>query len=191
MSHYKIKQSGTFSVEFAIIGVFFSIMLVFSGDIIIKLATKGKLERLSFSLVSILKERSALYGGEFAPKNAVAEAEAKQLQAIAENSLSRTLGGWEASNFGILVEAQTYTQATENASAKANTLQSYQKTGQVCLPIPTLDTLQSNLTVKTSWNRQASVYRVTICYLTDNWFERISGTSFNNLVQSSSVMIGR
>lgn len=176
----KLKQSGNFSVEFAIVGVFFALMLAFSGDIIIKLATKGKLERLSFSLVNVLKERTELYGGNFSPSDAQARTEAIQLQTIAENSLRRTFGTFVPAQFGILVEAQT----------SANTFQQFQGGGQQCQAAQPFNTLL-NLSVQTSWFRQASLYRVTICYATANWFGAISGGTINNLIQSSSVMIGR
>lgn len=190
MTLSKFKQSGNFSVEFAIVGVFFAVMLAFSGDIIIKLSTKGKLERLSFSLVNVLKERTRLYG-DFTPKDDEAEAEAIQLEAIAVSSLGRTLGGFDAEKFGILVEAQTYTQATADNLVETNDLQTY-KNGQECIVSRKLDHADlRELSVVTSWNRQTSFYRVTLCYNTNDWYGRASGGSFPTLINSSSVMIGR
>ena len=52
----KSKQRGVFSIEFAIVGVVFSLLLAFSGDVIMKISIKGKLDRLSYSLVNVLKE---------------------------------------------------------------------------------------------------------------------------------------
>lgn len=61
----KSKQRGIFSIEFAIVGICFSLLLAFSGDVIIKLSIKGKLDRLSYSLVNVLKERTQLYGMDY------------------------------------------------------------------------------------------------------------------------------
>ena len=180
MTNLKFKQGGNFSVEFAIVGLFFGLMLVFSGDVIIKLSVKGKLDRLSFSLVNVLKERTQLYGEDYKIK----PAEATSLQTIAEHSLGRTLGTFDNSKFGILVEELTF-----SAIGAANPLNPFPLGSQSCEVSKTLAEL-AYLSVVTSWNRQASLYRVTLCYETDNWAGSLLGTDFTT-VSSSSVMIGR
>lgn len=180
MALFKCKQSGNFTVEFAIVGLFFALLLVFSGDVIIKLSVKGKLDRLSFSLVNVLKERTALY----TVKYQINAAEALAMQSIAVNSLSRTLGNFDAGKFGILVEDLTFA-----AIDKPNPLNSFPLGEQKCAPANTLDKL-ANLSVVTSWGRQATLYRVTLCYETDNWIGDLLGSAFTT-VSSSSIMIGR
>lgn len=180
----KLKQTGNFSVEFAIVGIFFSLLLVFSGDVIIKLSVKGKLDRLSFSLVNVLKERTQLYSAT----SQINTGEAQALQKIAENSLNRTLGTFDKSKFGILVEELTFHGI---GVANANALNPFPLGTQRCAVSQTLDKL-ANLSVVTSWGRQASLYRVTLCYETDNWIGDLldTGKEFTT-VSSSSVMIGR
>lgn len=180
MTLFKSKQRGNFSVEFAIVGLFFGLLLVFSGDVIIKLSVKGKLDRLSFSLVNVLKERTQLYDEDYEIK----QAEAGAMQTIAVNSLRRTLGTFDTSKLGILVEELTFSDI-----GVANALNDFALGSQRCAVSQTLDKL-ANLSVITSWNRQASLYRVTLCYETDNWAGSLLDKEFTT-VSSSSVMIGR
>jgi len=174
------KQSGNFTVEFSIVAIFFSLQLVFSGDVIIKLSVKGKLDRLSFSLVNVLKERTQLYSESYQIK----QSEAAALKKIAVNSLKRTYGNFKGENFGFLVEEQTFSDI-----AAPNALSKFNLGAQRCAVAKSLGQLQ-HLSVVTTWNRQATLYRVTLCYETDNWIGGLLGKEFTT-VSSSSVMIGR
>ena len=180
MINFKSKQRGTFSIEFSLIAIAFSMLLVFSGDVIIKLAVKGKLDRLSFSLVSILKERTQLYGEDYTIK----AAETNAVYQIGEHSLQRTMQSYTASDFGALIEEQTFDNGgTANAAVRfyVGTLR--------CNVSDFLSEL-THVSVVTSWGRQASLYRVTLCYDTDNWFGSLVGERFTR-INSSSIMIGR
>jgi len=171
---YNLKPRGNFTVEFAIVGLFFSLLLVFSGDVIIKLATKGKLDRLSYSLVSVLKERTQLYSGD-----EVLSTEAVNLKTIAVNSLNRTFTNFEDEDFSMCVEGLTFDAS--NLAKPVNYSCSWTAS-------ETLAEL-STFSVITSM-QQAPVYRVTLSYETDNWIGDLLGETFTT-VTSSSVMVGR
>lgn len=68
----KRKQSGVFAIELAFILVAMSASLYFCFDLGYQQMNKSKLERVSYSLVSLLKERSLFYSGQ--PKNTGEEA---------------------------------------------------------------------------------------------------------------------
>lgn len=180
MTNLKFKQKGNFSVEFAIVGAFVSLLLVFSADVILKISAKGKLDRLSYSLVNVLKERTQLYGNNYK----ITRSEANAIVTIGRNSLSRTMASFNENQFGALVEELTF-----KGIKKPNPLKRYAIGGQVCNVAQPLSEL-SHLSVVTSWERQATLYRITLCYETDNWFGSIIGDSFTT-VSSSSVMLGR
>ncbi|MCG7497042.1 ATP-binding protein [Vibrio sp. Of7-15] len=174
------SQRGTFSVEFAIVGIFFALLLVFSGDIIIKMSIKGKLDRLAFSMVSILKERTELYDDDYK----ITSAEVDAIFDITRNSLARTLGSYEASRLGMLVEEQTFRDINSpNAAVR------FSRGQQTCQVSQFLSQL-TDLSVVTSWGRQASLYRVTLCYETDNWVGELLGEQFTT-VSTNAIMIGR
>lgn len=176
MLAYNLKPRGNFTVEFAIVGLFFSLLLVFSGDVIIKLATKGKLDRLSYSLVSVLKERTLLYsdsGDEVLP------AEAVNLKTIAVNSLNRTFTNFEDEDFSMCVEGLTFDASN---SAKPVNYSCSWTASETLAELSTFSVITSM--------QQAPVYRVTLSYETDNWICVLLGETFTT-VTSSSVMVGR
>ncbi|WP_390903526.1 tight adherence pilus pseudopilin TadF [Vibrio paucivorans] len=176
----KRTQRGNFTVEFAIVGVFFALLLAFSGDVIIKLSHNGKLDRLSFSLVNMLKERTQF----FSEGQDIQLQDVDDLYLIAENSLRRTLGTYEAERFGVVIESLSFRGIGEANSPRSFQFGAYQC--QLSLNMTDLE----ELSVVTSWGRQAPLYRVTLCYQTDNWFGRLVDGDYTR-VQSSSVIIGR
>ncbi|RTZ14465.1 ATP-binding protein [Vibrio aquaticus] len=176
----KSKQRGTFSIEFAIVGVFFSVLLAFSGDVIIKLSVKGKLDRLSYSLVNVVKERTQLYGAEY-------ELDAKEVNDVnqlAVNSLKRTFGAFDESKYGLLVEELSFKSVGE-----PNPVIALSRGSVSCHVGESIDKLE-HLTVVSNRGREMPLYRVTLCYETDNWIGDILGTEFTH-VMSDSVVIGR
>ena len=177
----KSSQKGTFTIEFAFVGLFMGILFMFTGDAIAKLSMKGKLDRLSYSATSLVKERTQLYGEDYL----TTDADANVVFDVVSGSLERTTGSYEDERFGMVIEEQTYT-----ADQTANPLKTLRRGVQQCELEQTLGDLQSNLSVVTSWGRQATLYRVTLCYSTDNMVEELLDNGFN-MVSSSSVVIGR
>jgi tight adherence protein F len=182
------KQKGTFSIEFSLVGLFFGVLLMFSADIIIKLSVKGKLDRLSYSLVSIAKERTQLYAAENytlveqaddGDEATVEQQDISLLYTVAKNSLSRTVGQFDNSKFSMLVE-----ELTNDSGYQAH--KTYAGSCGESLSENSLAALR----VKTSWGRDSSIYRVTLCYETDNMVAGLLDNGFTR-VQSSSAMIGR
>ncbi|MCY9865802.1 tight adherence pilus pseudopilin TadF [Vibrio coralliirubri] len=173
-------QQGIFSIEFAIVGFFFSLLLVFSGDVIIKLSVKGKLDRLSYSLVNVVKERTQLYDSSVI----LTSKQVDDIDTIARHSLQRTFGNYDASRYGLLVEEQSFSgvgQQQPTISERRGELNC-----RVAKPISELQ----HLSVVSVWGHQMPLYRVTLCYRTNNWFGELVGTDFTD-VMSDSVVIGR
>lgn len=165
------RQRGTFMVEFALVGLVFAAALAFCTEAVISIATKGKLDRLVYSGVSLLKERTALFDEN---NLTVSSAEFNQLSSIMQNSFERMTNSFDVRKYGIRLEAWTpdsddavlQTGGALNCSAKAP--------------------LTENMSVMTSWGRRASLYRLTVCYEIPSWFSQ-----GQNTVQSSALMIGR
>lgn len=174
------RQKGTFSIEFSFVGLFFGVLLMFSADLIIKISVKGKLDRLSYSLVNIAKERTQLYAKE---DYTLEYDDIDLLYDVGKNSLNRTMGQFDDSKFSMFVEEMTNDSGYQHYAR-----------GSECNVSKTLNDLESNdntkLSVVTSWGRDSSVYRVTLCYETDNLVAGLLGNGFTT-VQSSSAMIGR
>ncbi|WGE76288.1 tight adherence pilus pseudopilin TadF [Actinobacillus equuli] len=80
----KIKQFltnplGSVTVEFIFIFFLFSVLLIFLIDITILQSTTGKLQRTSYSLLNVAKERTAVYKGN----ETITQEEANKLKQLA------------------------------------------------------------------------------------------------------------
>lgn len=176
----KFKQAGVFSIEFAIVGIFFGLLLSFSGDVIMKLSIKGKLDRLSYSLVNVLKERTQLYGMDYR----LTSEEVDSLNNIAIHSLSRTFGAFDAHKYGVLVEELSFSSVDV-----PNPIISERRGAQTCRVNQSIRDLKA-LTVLSVRGRIMPLYRVVLCYESDNWFGSIVGKHYTT-VMSDSIVIGR
>ncbi|MCG3722547.1 tight adherence pilus pseudopilin TadF [Vibrio cincinnatiensis] len=173
MKRLLINQQGNFTVEFAIVGVFFALLLVFSADIVVKLAYKGKLDRMSYSAVSIIKERTELAGAD---NFSVEDAEVNIIYDIVRRSLKRTSGSFDDQKFGFQLHV------VRNG---VNIILPYRR-GIDCEsrgPDKELDFI-------TTFGRHATLYQVTLCYDTPLWFGQLIGQDFSR-VSSRSVTMGR
>ncbi|KXO09530.1 Flp pilus assembly surface protein TadF, ATP/GTP-binding motif [Moritella sp. JT01] len=173
------KQQGNFTVEFAVVGVIFSLLIVFSADVIVKLSLKGKLDRLSYSVANILKERTQFNNDNYR----LSEAETTTLNTIATQSMRRTSQNFDDLRWGMHIEALQFDSKDEPIVFP------FPRGTQKITPSSDMKTLE-NLAVKTSWGRRATIYRVTLIYKTENWFGALIGEEFNT-VSSSAIIIGR
>jgi tight adherence protein F len=172
-------QKGNFTVEFALVGVFFALLLAFSGDIIMKLAIKGKLDRMTFSATSVIKERKQLFDDSY---DLTTDDGDKAFQ-IVENSLKRTMGSFDEDKFGFV--ATSYSYSTGSVVETTSIVRPQGGTILCTVKPPT-----SDMFVTTSWGRTLTLYQVTLCYETGNWYGNLIGETFNR-VQSYSVVMGR
>ncbi len=182
-SKLRAKQKGTFALELALISMVFVMMLMFSGDVVTKISMKGKLDRLSFSAASVAKERTQLYSEDYTMSN-------QQIKAIYEimaKSLKRTYTNYNEADFGMLYEEQTYSESgAKNALVTWNT-----PSGITCSVSENLSQIENKLAVTTTWGRKSTLYRVTLCYETENWLIGFALGSGFTRVNSSSVILGR
>lgn len=180
----KSRQKGAFAIEFAIVGVLFGVLLVFAQDMIIKLSMKGKLDRLSYSAVSIIRERTQLYNEVQALSQDGNDADL--IYEVIRDSLSRTTGSFDSTKFGMLIEVQTYSTITNDPYP----LDVFTRGSQNCAVEQTLDQIESVLSVTTTWENKTPLYRVTLCYETDNLVAGMLDGGFTT-VSSTSVSLGR
>ncbi|CAM3794676.1 hypothetical protein VA7868_03105 [Vibrio aerogenes CECT 7868] len=177
-------QRGNFTVEFAIIGVVLSLLLTFSADVIVKLSGKGKLDRLSYAMVNLLKERTQLYEENYVPDQDSVDL----IVTIATGSLQRTMGRFNPLNFGYLIESVTF-DAQQNATYTTFPSGTASLSGIQCVLREPLSQM-TYLSKMTTWGRRSALYRVTLCYNTDNWIGQLLHVDFIR-IQSDAVSIGR
>lgn len=177
------QQKGTFTIEFAIIGVFFSLLLIFSADVVVKLTVKGKLDRISYSAVNIIKERTQFFNAEME----ITAAQAADLEKIISDSLSRTVGNFDRQNLSVIIEELRF--PSKDHVGIINHFQ-YNSIGQCAITNQNAMMRLRDLSVITVWGRRTSLYRVTVCYQTNNWVGDLLNVDFTQ-VSSNAVGIGR
>ena len=158
---------------------FFCALLLFSEQVVAQISIKGQLDRLSFSLVSILRERTQLYNSDYT----VSRDDATALYTIAKNSLTRTLSSYDSNNLGATIEGLTFDDNGKSQVTRYN-LGSHQ-----CNLSKTIASY-SNLSVETSWGRRDPLYRVTLCYKGANFYGAAYGGDYSE-VSTSSISLGR
>ena len=132
-------------------------------------------------MVNVLKERTQLYDSDLK----FTWTDAQQVRDIARNSLKRTIGSFDEQRFGVLVEEVTFSRV--GGTGQLNQFPLGTNRCLVRLPLNEL----RQLSVETIRNRQASLYRVTLCYRTNNWIGSLLDIDEFKEVSSSSVVIGR
>lgn len=146
---------------------------------VVKLSVQGKLDRLSYSLVNVIKERTQLYGKD---NFSIDESIVAEVYAIAISSLKRTMGSFEENKIGGEFELLQFVSGGTADITRINM-------GTGC-ELPSSIKQQQALSMMTSWGRRATLYKVTLCYETENWSGKLLDKEFST-VQSSSIMMGR
>nr|WP_239670930.1 tight adherence pilus pseudopilin TadF [Vibrio variabilis] len=173
------NQQGVFAIELALIIFSLCAIFMFATDLSHKLLVRAKLDRTSFALVNVLKERYRYFDGDITNKVnlAVSETELHEMQTVAARLLNTTedqvaiqieslvegqFGNSFASNMYNFLGCQSDSIESESHLAPMD--------GSVHFPL----------------------YRVTVCEKHDSWFDPfVDGERKDFTIHSSSVMPGR
>ena len=178
------KQAGTFAVEFAVISFALALVIAFCGDVVVRMSLKGKLDRAAYSAVTLIKERTALFPNStnlsdssfLALDDAQQKTQFDQLASIVKGSLQRTISSQAINNedFGMVLEVQNFLEQPDSRTYKLSEdgsnlecklsgglagFYSIDKDNDVTTPKQDLDL-----------DLKPTLYRVTICYRTVNWY---------------------
>lgn len=177
----KKKQKGVFAIEMAFVLLGMCAVLYFCFDLGYQQIRKSQLERVSYSLVSILKERTIIYKKNKNDKNyeTVEQAQVDQLKKIGAVLLKV-----DESEVSVAVDFRINAQSKPRLSALSN--------GVACVP-------QIALTNKLDVNLEKSgdpapIYQVTVCQKVPAWFESVIGSNaskISRILQAQSTFIGR
>lgn len=178
------KQTGTFVVEFAVISFALALVIAFCGDVVVRMSLKGKLDRAAYSAMTIIKERTALFPNSsnlsdpsfLTLDNTQQKIQFDQLASIVKGSLQRTISSQAIKNedFGMVLEVQNFLEQPDSKTYKlsddTNSLEC--KLGDGLAGFYSIDKDNNVATPKQdlSLNLKPTLYRVTICYRTVNWY---------------------
>ncbi|EFM96878.1 tight adherence protein F [Actinobacillus pleuropneumoniae] len=177
----KIKQllnnnQGSVTVEFIFIFFLFSVLLIFLVDVAILQSTTGKLQRTSYSLLNVVKERNISDGG----KEEVTQEDVNKLKKLAvklmgetdENLIDVTVQyyGFEA------IKPQELGGSSTRPEKKTKSLSKELSTGGQCkAAYSTNITDAAPLTENFKGsNRYAAIYYVTVCRKMTNLFKGLT-----------------
>lgn len=173
---------GTVIVEFSFIVL--TMIIFIKGLISISeyYSTIGKLDRISYSLAGIIRERTRLY-----KNNELTQLQVNQLKKIADNMLSDS--GLSEANLAIKIETVHF-NATQSSAAEDkvidNTKSSSFSIGP-CEPDKPLKAL-TQLSSFSNVGRWIPLYQVTLCLPADTWYNSLFNQAGNALSIKSSAM---
>ena len=170
------KQAGVFSIEMAFVLIGMCAALYFCFDLGYQQIRKSQLERVSYSLVSVLKERTLFYQ----KKEQVSTEEVNDLHLLAV----RLLNIKNNSQVSVVVDQRIQGQPSTQIRSTISQVIS-------CKPHQMLSDKFDITLEKTG--KKAPVYQVTVCQQIPAWFESvISGEAKNSrILQVQSTFIGR
>ncbi|WP_191602905.1 tight adherence pilus pseudopilin TadF [Marinomonas algicola] len=179
--HY---QKGSFAIEFSLVAIFFAGLFVLTQDVIIKQSIKGKLDRLSYSVVNIVRERTQLYD-----KSTVIDLnQANDLLKIVKRSLNETMSNFDESKLGLAIEQQKFEENLSPSPIRVN-IESFKLGLYDCSPANSISS-RINLAPVSLLGRKVTLYQVTLCYQSDNLYGDLIGEN-HELVRSSSITVER
>ncbi|WP_019350937.1 tight adherence pilus pseudopilin TadF [Vibrio splendidus] len=162
------KQQGSFMVELALVLVFFSSLLAIHINYTLAINKKGQLDRVAYSLLTILSERRQLYTGEldmcgFEGKHC--DTEIEKFYDIAKSSMNRMIPDFDDSKLGMRV-AQI---SIEEGESKVTLNKQFRGNHDDC----NFQNLQGisferakELLPTTTRNRRLPMYYLSLCYET-------------------------
>lgn len=171
-------QRGSFAIELAFVLVGLCAIFLFSTDLSHKLLIRAKLDRSSFALSNIIKERTRYFEADIAAQEnlKVTENDLMDFSKVAARMLNA-----DESNVAIQIESMT------NVSSV------------VQLKSQRFDALGCQVADFGNFSALAPhdgaviypLYRVSLCEAHDSWFEAFWGESSTMTIVSSSIMPGR
>lgn len=176
----RLLQTGSFTVELALVLMVLCLIYLFSTDLSHKLLMQSALDRTSFALVNILKERTRYYDGDV--QDGV-NLDVNQIQLEGMQKLASRLLGQEADS--VMINIQSLTNGMSKGDVKSDALQTVNCT------VPEIDSETFKNLVPVEDGVIYPLYSVTVCETYPSWFGVFTSSSETLTLSSTSVMPGR
>ncbi|NIH92221.1 tight adherence protein F [Enterobacter asburiae] len=185
------NRQGSIAVESAIISVVLLIFMFFLADLVIRQATVGKLDRLSYSVAGILRERTQLY----ASREELSQNDVNRIYRLAQRMLQDMDPTANTSSLKIRVQQLFFVPRADLSNNEKIPVNKPDRThniqGGECQPAKSLNKLQE-LSPRGSYGRWVPMYQVTLCLPTVSWYQKLtSGDNRKPLMASSSIVMLR
>lgn len=180
-------RRGSVAVEFSAISVLLIVFIFFLTDLVVRQATIGRLDRVSYSAAGTLRERIQLYDAR-EPLN---QSDVNQIAKLAARMLTDMHEEADLSKLKLVVEELHFEDATSvgNASKNIRLYRSWQSgAGGDCSAPQPLNRL-TQLTPRGSYGRWVPLYQVTVCLPTTSWYTRLTTSIAKDPVLSSFAIV--
>ncbi|MCW8344684.1 membrane associated secretion system protein [Vibrio sp. ZSDZ65] len=173
------NQQGSFAIELAFVLVGLCMIFLFSTDLSHKLLVRAKLDRSSFALVNVLKERTRYFAdaeGQVLDFN-VTQQDLDNMAIVASRMLN-------VSQNNVAIQIESLTDGPIVTQLRSRMF------GQMSCNSGSINDYSDLIPVEDGVNHP--LYRVTLCERHDSWFESFTnGGNPTITIASSSVMPGR
>ncbi|MEZ8016819.1 tight adherence pilus pseudopilin TadF [Vibrio splendidus] len=176
----RLLQTGSFTVELALVLMVLCLIYLFSTDLSHKLLMQSALDRTSFALVNILKERTRYYDGDVQDGTNL-NVQQQQLEDM--QKLAARLLGQEADS--VMINIQSLTEGEPKGDIESEALQT------VNCEVPEIDSETFKNLVPVEDGVIYPLYSVTVCETYPSWFGVFTNSSETLTLSSTSVMPGR
>ncbi|OON42174.1 flp pilus assembly surface protein TadF [Izhakiella australiensis] len=183
-------RRGSVAVEFATISVLLVVFIFFLTDLVVRQATIGRLDRVSYSVAGTLRERIQLYDA----REELNQRDVDQIAKLAARMLTDMHEEADLSKLKLVVEELHFEDATSvgNTNKEISFYRSWQSgSGSSCAPPQTLNRL-IQLAPKGSYGRWVPLYQVTVCLPTTSWYTRLTTSrTITPLLSSFAIVMAR
>ncbi len=187
-------QKGSVAIELTFVLGALAMCMMFAGDLAAKMTIQGELDNLSYSMVNIVRDRSALYSSPQSKKvrEHLLPEDVDQIDRIVKSTLSRQRVGFDESKYALIVEEAHFKKQTKKAEFLHNMPKANYRGNSKLGCKPSDKSEFTALTPYTNKKRYMPMYRVTVCYESPDLFQRFTQSSESPIViRSSSINVGR
>lgn len=183
-------RRGSVAVEFAMMMLLLLAFIFFLTDLVVRQATIGRLDRVSYSVAGALRERIQLYDA----REELNQRDVDQIARLAVRMLTDMHEEASLSNLGLVVEELHFEDTTSVGSTNKD-ISLYRRwqsgAGGTCSAPQTLNKL-TQLTPRGSYGRWVPLYQVTVCLPTTSWYTRLTTSLTQDpLLTSFAIVMAR
>lgn len=177
------------SVEFVLISLMLILFIVFLSDLMLRQATIGKLDRVSYSVASVLRERIQLFDA----RETLNQQDVDLAARLAARMLKDMHNDIDLSRLQLTVEELHFADPLRlnDTRKQVKRYRSWHSgSAEQCKPPQPLNQL-TQLTPRGSYGRWVPLYQVTVCLPNISWFTRLTSREQQTVLSSFAIVMLR
>lgn len=181
-------RRGAVAVEFVLVSLALIFFIVFFADLILRQATTGKLDRVSYSVAGVLRERIQLFDG----RENLDQQDVDLAARLAERMLKDMHSEIDLARLQLTVEELHFEDPLRlnDQRKQVKRYQIWRSGSGQCSPPQPLNQL-TQLTPRGSYGRWVPLYQVTVCLPNISWFTRLTSREQQPVLSSFAIVMVR